>query len=250
MAQASWLAPVIAIAVNFMIIASQGGRIGAPNPVQMVVGPLFIVGGLLFGAVALLGIRKHGRRKILRPALIGVGVNLFLTIMGLLPVLHVMANRAHLQPAVHTPSAYPLKDDRLHFSIDIPEGFREYPEGKKTPTIEHVYIKGVVGGGEALTVINIERLAGLIPRNKPLRREAMPPGFRGEVTTRNWRGVNVDTIIAFVEQNGLRMAVYTMQVPLKPSAIQLSVGGPESNRNELGQLADTLLSSLDGETNW
>ena len=216
----------------------------------MIVGPLFIIGGLLVGVVALFGIRKHGKRKILFPASVGLGINLFLIVMGVLPILHFMANRAHLQPAVHSTSASSLKDGRLLFSIDIPEGFRDYPEGKYAPRVEHVFIKGVVGGGEALTVINIERLDRLISKNKPLRREEMPPGFNGEITTLNWRGVKVDAVIAPVEQNGLKMVVYTMQIPLKPSAIQLSVAGPESKREELGQLADTLLSSVEGETNW
>lgn len=249
MARASWLAPLIAIAVNFMLVASQNGKLGAPSKVQMIVGPLFIVGGLVLGIAALFGIRNHGKRRILSPALAGIGVNLFLIVMAALPVLDYMANRSHLQAAVHSPSAYLLKDDRLRFSIDIPEGFRVF-QGQRTPTMEYVYVKGVVGGGEALTVINIERLGRLVPKNKPLRKEEMPPGFKGELTTRNWRGVAVDTVVALVEQNGLKMAVYTMQVPLKPVAIQLSVGGPESKREELGQLADSLLSSLEGETNW
>jgi hypothetical protein len=250
MSRASWLAPLIAIGVNFAIVASQGGKLGASNKVQMIVGPLFILGGLILGIISLFGISKFGRNGILTPALVGISINLFLIIMGASPVLHYMANRAHLQPAVHAPSAHLLKNDRLRFSIDIPEGFREYPEGKQSPTIENVYIKGVVGGGEALTVINIERLGGLIPKNKPLRREEMPPGFRGELTTRNWRGLKVDTIMAFVQQNGFKMVVYEIQIPLKPSAIQLGVGGPETKRAELSQLADTLLSSLEGETNW
>ena len=250
MARVSWLAPIFAMVVNFMLLAGQGGRIGAPNKVQMIVGPLFIIGGLVFGIVALFGIRKHGRRRILAPALVGVGMNLFLIVVGALPVLHHVATRARLQPAVHSSSAYLLKDDRLRFSVDIPEGFSDYPEGKQSPTSMHVFVKGVLGGGEALTVINIERMGGLIPKNKPLRREELPFEFRGELTRRNWRGLEVDTIVAQVEQNGLRMIVYTMQIPLRPTAIQLSVGGPESKREELGQLVDTLLASLEGETNW
>lgn len=250
MARASWLAPILAMVVNFMLIASQGGKVGASNKVQMIVGPLFIVGGLCLGIIALFGIRKYGRREILAPAMIGVCMNLFLIIMGALPILTAISNRAHLQPIVHSASAYLLKDDRLRFSIEIPEGFRDYPEGKQSPTSEYVYAKGGLGGGEVLTVINIERLGGLIPKNKPLKKEDMPLGFRGELTTRNWRGLTVDTIVAVVEQNGSNIVVYAMQIPLKHGAIQLNVGGPESKREELGQLADTLLASLDGETNW
>jgi hypothetical protein len=250
MARASWLAPIIAFAVNFMLIIGQGGNPGKPNLVQGIVGAAFIFGGLILGVFALLGIRKYGTAKILIPALVGIGINLFLIVMGALPIVIYMANRAHLQPVVHSASAHLLKDDHLHFSIDIPDGFREYPEGKRAPTIEHVYVKGVVGGGEALTVINIERMDGLIPRNRPLAREQMPPGFKGELTTRNWRGLKVDTIVAPVDQSGANMIVYTMQIPLRPAAIQLNVGGPASKQTEIDQLVDTLLASLDGDTNW
>jgi len=250
MAFASWLAPLIAIGVGFFLIASQVGKAGTPNKVQMVFGPLFIVGGLLFGIIALFGIRKHGTNKILVPALIGIGLNLSLITIGLLPILRYQVNRARLQPAVHTPFAYLLRDDRMRFSKDTPEGFRDYPEGKQSPTIEHVYVKGILSGGEALTVINIERMGKLIPKNRRLKKEDMPPGFKGELTSRDWRGLKVDTFIAQVEMNEVKMVVYTMQLPLKPVAMQLNVGGPESKREELGKLADTLLSSLEGETNW
>lgn len=250
MARASWLAPLIAIGVNIALVASQGGKALSNNKIQMIVGPLLIFGGFILGIVALFGISKFGRKKILGPAIIGIGVNLLLIVAGIVPVLRYMANRSHLQAAVHTPSAYLLKNERLRFAIDIPEGFRDFPEGKQGPTIEHLYVKGVVGGGEVLTVINIEKLGHLIPKNKPLTKDEMPPGFTGEITTRNWRGLKVDSIIAPVGQNGARMIVYTTQIPLKPMAIQLSVGGPESKRNELSELTDTLLASLEGETNW
>jgi hypothetical protein len=164
MAQASWLAPLFAIGVNFMLIVGQGGRVGQANKIQMVLGPLLIVSGFILGIAALFGIRKYGKRRILAPALAGVALNLLLIVAGAVPILLHVANRAQLQPAVHSPSAHLLNDNQLRFSIDIPEGFRSYPEGKNAPTIEHVYVKGTLGGAEALTVINIERLPGLIPK--------------------------------------------------------------------------------------
>ena len=134
--------------------------------------------------------------------------------------------------------------------MDIPKGFREYPDGKNVPTVEHAYVKGVTGIGKAVTVIKVERLGGFLPRNEPLRKEQMPPNFTGELTTRNWRGVTVDGFVTSAEQDGLRMIVYAIQVPLKPEAIQLIVAGAELEREEISRLADTLLSSLEGETNW
>ena len=251
MARSSWLAPIIGVGVNFLIIGAHGPS-DKPDLVQAVMGVLFVLGGLIFGITALFGIQKYGKAKILVPALVGIVVNLCLIALGALPIILWSVNRVHLQPIVHITSSTSYKNDRLHFSLDIPSGFREYPEGVQSPNTEQVFIKGVVGGGELLTVINIERMNGLIARNKPLKKEELPTELRSraELTDRNWRGAKVDAIVAHVDQNGAKMIVYTIQVPLKPSAIQLNVAGPESKQAEISHLADDLLASLDGETNW
>jgi hypothetical protein len=241
---------LIAIAANFAMMAADPPAPGKPDYTRAAMGGMLIIGGLLLGVGALFGIRKSGKSGILIPALAGIGINGFLIVMGILPFLLLAKHRAHLEPAVHSPSALLLRNDRLNFSLDIPEGFRDMPEGRQAPTMEHFYAKGSLSAGEPLTCINIERLNGLIPKNKPLKREHLPPGFDGELTTRNWRGVKVDTFVATVERNGMKVTVYSVQVPLKPSGIQLNVGGPESKRAELEELTDTLLASLEGETNW
>jgi len=254
MARASWLAPLIATAVNLAIVSSQTGKPNGLNPVLVILGPLFIIGGLTLGTIALFGIRKHGTRKILAPALVGIGINVFLTVMAALPLSHPAKKRAHLQPAVHSPSARLLKDDRLRFSMDIPAGFKDFPEGKRTPNVEYVFTKEIPDAGQARMVITIERLNGTLPKNQPIPlaeiRKRMSPGFNIEPVDKNWRGLRVDAIVAAGPQNGIRMVICTIQIPLVPSAIQLAVVGPESNRAEVEQIADALLASLEGDTNW
>jgi hypothetical protein len=72
-AQANWVAPIVAIAANYL------WRQGGPSD-----GPVAIIGlmllalyglGLVLGVVALTGIPAQGRRGILVPALIGIFVN-------------------------------------------------------------------------------------------------------------------------------------------------------------------------------
>jgi hypothetical protein len=248
MARASWLTPIVATVVNVALVTSQIGKSSSPNPVQIVLGPVFVLGGLVLGIVALFGIRKYGSRKILAPALIGIGINIFLIVMAASPLIR-LPKRVRLQPEVHLPNSRLLKDERLGFSMDVPEGFREFPEGKRTPTIEHVFIKESTDAGEARKVITVERMNGILSKNQRLTLERiqkhMPAGVTAEVASRNWRGLKVDTIVAAVEQNGMRMVVYTIQIPLIPSAIQLSVTGPESKRAETEQLADGLLASVE-----
>lgn len=254
MARASWLAPLVAIVVNFMLFATQGITPGKSDPVRAVLGVVFIFGGLVLGIVALFGVRKYGSAKILVPAFIGIGINLFLIVMGTLPVLYLAKKRAQLQPAVHSPMARLLKDDRLSFSMDIPDGFRDFPEGKRTPNVEYVFIKEIADAGDARMVITVERLNGTLPKNQPLTvediRKRMPPGSSAKLADQNWRGLKVDAIVAEVPQGGIRMVVYTIQIPVVPSAIQLAVAGPESNRAQVEKLANALLASLEGDTNW
>src|SRR5262249_31941245 len=105
MARASWLAPIICFAVNAVLIPTLGNKDTGVDKVRMIVGPLFIVVGLLLGVTALFSIRKHGKGGILGPAITGISINLLLIVLGLLPVLYFKANRAHLQPAFHSPTA-------------------------------------------------------------------------------------------------------------------------------------------------
>lgn len=240
---------MVLVAMNLVLVASQGGKFGPTTMVQMVAGPLLILGGLCLGVVALFGIPRYGRKGILLPALVGILVNSLLVVVLLVPFLRVM-NRARLEPVLHIPSSQTLHDEKLRFRIDIPDGFQTFPQGKAAPTIEHAYIKGIVGGGEALNVINIERLNGVIPKGKPLGLDSFPRGFTGELTKRKWRGLDVDSITTAHEQAGLQIVAFTVQVPLRPMAIQLNVGGPLSKRDEIDRLVNQLLASLDGETNW
>ena len=46
------------------------------------------------------------------------------------------------------------------------------------------------------------------------------------------------------------MLTFNAQVPLKPHAIQVMVSGPASDETSLRQQMQTIVSSVDGPTNW
>ena len=72
-AKASWLAPIVAIAANFVL-----RNVDQPEQRMVIVGLMLLVLyglGLCLGLVALAGVSSHGRRGILVPALIGVLLN-------------------------------------------------------------------------------------------------------------------------------------------------------------------------------
>jgi hypothetical protein len=81
-------------------------------------------------------------------------------------------------------------------------------------------------------------------------KKRFPPGVSVDLADKKWRGLKVDAIVAVVTQNGITMVVYTIQIPLAPYAIQLGIAGPEPLRTDVEQLADNVLASFDGRTNW
>src|SRR5207245_1746453 len=134
MARGSWLAAIISTSIILfnMVIGSLRG--GPGSQVWASLALVFIGGGVVSGIVALYGIPRYGKKRILWPALAGIGVNVPLTVLGSLHLLFILITpHAHLKPVVHSPSARLLRNAPLHFSIETPEGFRECPDVAKTP---------------------------------------------------------------------------------------------------------------------
>jgi hypothetical protein len=70
LARLSWVAPLVILALN-MIPAAVFGSVLVREGLVL----LFAIGGVVVGLVALAGVRRYGRKRILAPALIGVGVS-------------------------------------------------------------------------------------------------------------------------------------------------------------------------------
>ncbi len=80
-AKASWVAPLVAFAVSLGIRASVEDSATA-SMVRLIADLVLVGGGLILGIVALCSVRRHGREGILRPAIIGVTINLLLILGG------------------------------------------------------------------------------------------------------------------------------------------------------------------------
>jgi hypothetical protein len=252
MARASWLASIIGILVTLIgwVITMLRGVV----PISTSLVALLAFGcGLVVGLVALCGVFSYGRKKILWPALVGIAVNAFLVFFGAAGVLFAVLKRAEqaaLPPAVHSDSARLLKDDRLHFSMDIPEGFRDFPDGKYTPSVVYSLHRKSKDGKTAHMII-IEDLNMLLSRSK-LTPAQLPPGFNGEIVRKTWRGLEIEDAIHGEKGEGYVTVLHQMHIPLRPKAIRLVVGasGPEIDAAELDQLANQVLASVDGESSW
>ncbi|MHC4087017.1 MAG: DUF4190 domain-containing protein [Planctomycetota bacterium] len=90
-AKASWVAPLLCLSLSYL--TKPASRVG--NMAMVIFMLSFIVAGLVFGIIALFGIRKYGRKGILKPAIAGIIVNvLFISlIISLWVFLDVTNNR-------------------------------------------------------------------------------------------------------------------------------------------------------------
>jgi hypothetical protein len=250
LARASWLASIVGLLAIF-VGSVMGAVHGNYSYTAVVIALVAFVCGIILGVVALLGLARYGKRKILWPAIIGICLNVPLVVFGLIQVLFVATShiQARLEPAVHSSSARLLKDDRLQFSIDIPEGFQEFPEGKQQPNDEYSFIHRSDDKKTAFVFV-IQSQNHLISRG--INREQLGADFKGEIVHPNWRGVNIDATIETTMAGGFTTITYDILIPLRPGGIRLVVveSGPEAKRNEVESLADKLLASLAGETNW
>lgn len=149
-----------------------------------------------------------------------------------------------------TALAAELNDPTLRFSLTIPDGFA--PDAAITrfnPDFSHGFRRPAPDGGPIDTIIIIERMRGVIGRER-LDRSKLPAGFRGRVLTARWHGFDVDAIEILENEGGVDTLTINTQVPLKPEAVQVRVVGPAGDAEQLRAFQQKLLSGLRGESNW
>lgn len=96
-AQASFLAPIIAFGIGIFVNMGQGGKMSPL--VGIITGSvctILILLGFIFGILALVGIRRHGKKGILGRAIAGLCINGFLIAFMIIsiPMYKKMAERA------------------------------------------------------------------------------------------------------------------------------------------------------------
>jgi hypothetical protein len=208
LAKASWLTPLIAIALGLIILAIHGGQPGPASRIQAVVGPALLLLGLVSGVIALIGCARVGRRGVLIPAAIGTLLNLVLMGMTVMPL--VRPKTTPLQPAVHANGHRVLKDDGLGLTLDIPEGFAEFPEGRNMQRANYVFVKGDTTDRDLDLLFSITALPGPLPRRR-LQTNEVPAKAGASLRTFNWRGMEIDGLIVSENLLGTPFTTYPGQ---------------------------------------
>ena len=143
-----------------------------------------------------------------------------------------------------------IRDEKLGFTLTMPDGFVDFPAGKAEPGTAYAYLKGTPGTDD-YAIVTIKPMGGVIGR-EALERKDLPKieGIKFDLRREKWKSFEIDVMVGTARQEGVGVYVAVAQVPLEREAIELVVAGPEARRADVLALLHTLLASLDGPSNW
>ena len=149
-----------------------------------------------------------------------------------------------------------IEDSELGFTLTLPRGFTEFPEGKEGPDIVYAWIRGNPAAGEHV-VIMIERLGGVIGRedlSKEVakhKKEMERKGLKDvAVFKERWKDAGVTVFRMTIAGDDFEAVSLVAQVPLKREAIQVGVSSEVGREAESRAVLKEVLAGLDGESNW
>jgi len=143
-----------------------------------------------------------------------------------------------------------IKDEKLRFTLELPAMFVPRPDlVGATPDVIHAFQIATEKEGEPPVLLVIERLGGVISR-EPFSKERIPLGLDAQIFVATWQGFELDAVAAVEDVQGTIGTTLSVQIPLRPQAIQVKLFGPAGREPSLRALFGDVLAGLRGETNW
>jgi hypothetical protein len=149
-----------------------------------------------------------------------------------------------------TAHAEVIRDDKLNFTLTLPDGFKDFPEAKEQQGLAYSFLQGTPGTQD-FTIVGIKGMGGIIGR-EALQKKDLPhfDGVTFDLRREKWKSFDIDVMVGTARQGDVGVFVTVAQVPLKKEAIQVTVAGPEARKAQVLAMLRTLLASLDGPSNW
>jgi len=224
----------------------------------------FYLIGLIMAVIALIGMRKHGRKGILVLALIGLLINslAFIGLFSLIPVLKrvkaaaVGYSESQLQamPDVF-PGSIKIIDKTRGFRFELPSGFRQFDPN--TPASFNIYSYVMVNKDGSNVTVMVQRLNGLLKNKKFNKQQAsdslsknLPPGSHVEFSEETWQSHTLNCFCTEIPLSTGNAVVWAVQVPLAQEAIQINIGCQASGKISARMFLKQILQSLKGKSNW
>ena len=266
----SLCAPFISFLISIVVRPQlQGDRIA--TIVLGSISSLIILAGLVFGIMALVATKRHGREGIFGRAIVGTTINGIIVISWVIffpwMIKEIEKDKAVQQREMAGltereansfvkvfPEGRLIYNERLGYSFEIPRGFSDNSKTKANLMFEYSFIRQNPDG--STTAITIQNLGERIGK-EPLRQEdakkmtgQLPPESEVKLVKGRWSGFDIDGFQSRIAMRGGTLSVCAFQVPLAREAIQVNVGGPVKREAESRQIAEMILNSLHGKSNW
>lgn len=155
-------------------------------------------------------------------------------------------------------TATPFRDDARGLLLDVPAGYQDAPN--PPPRAIHAWSRGDVGAPDYSAIV-LQGLGGTIGR-EPLDRAVVERSTRDSIGnagvtvtgfdygTVRWRSFDLELVTTRVTAEGQNSALFAVQVPLAPEAVQVMLSGPASGEARMRADLAHVLDSLHGRSNW
>ena len=261
---ASFVLLVLSVCLFVAGVTLSANKLGPTHTVGRIVFGIAVVGALssLIGAlIGVVGFIRYRKWFILAPTLLTLVILSFfsatIVIPGFLRARARALDRAQgaavapskpLTPVQTVPGAMRITHPTLGFSFDVPAGFVEFPASNPTLKLWKVFGRPSAPG-ELAEVFGVQPLGTTLP-HRHLEAKDLPKDKEAVISQISWRGTMVDAFRLSETNNGKQYISYNVQIPLKTEAIQLMFGAPADRETELKSRVNTLLASLDGQSDW
>jgi hypothetical protein len=146
-----------------------------------------------------------------------------------------------------------VRDDRLKFSVVLPDGFESAPAEFRTPEFPYCYVRDSVQPGRTL-FIRMRGCRVLVAPEEMTREDLdiLRNAFPGaEFSTERWKAFDLDvTRYVSTDEGGGRWVQYGVGIPLRPEAVLLVVSGPEDRGTKVKELFKHTLGAFEGTPSW
>ena len=269
-----WLSLVIAMAASIALLAMKSAPLWESRLVVDIIPWFLRISGILCGIIALFGIRRHGRKGILGPAIVGLVLWAVSLLLGTFAIKEIRdtvirmkaSASSSVAPAssspgsesasdstpksvsiTQTPPVYPdgstrVEDKEFGFSFAVPEGYSVATE--KNPDDRHAFKRKLMT--EATRSIVIRKLNGDYSRRIATAKDfpAPPAGHAITSLTFDWRGREVGGTRSLDPRLAKPFVVFNIAIPLRKQTLLLEVGGAVESEPVIREVIEQVLASV------
>ncbi len=151
--------------------------------------------------------------------------------------------------------AAPVRDTTYSFGFSVPDGFGDFPEGRRRGAI-HAYVRGEPDHPHYEEII-MQALGGTIGRGSlnrahfeaiALKIAHAPPHVEYRKVV--WRGFELELIVAHFDPGPAQTVMLSTVVPLQKHAVQIARISFAADEARLSADFQNLLTSVDGVSSW